>query len=121
MNNPKLDTRHFHKDVPLPYSPSAGSGVLFSSIEIDHLLQSIRHLIQTELTIYYQSHSASEKLLSVQEARHLFHPAISRSTLHRWSREGKVPQHRIGSRVWYKQSELLLALQSLKKYGRSPL
>lgn len=49
-------------------------------------------------------HEAFEPLLSAAEAGRLLqhHPV----TLLRWAREGRVPHHRIGRKVFFRASEL---------------
>ncbi|MCO5238116.1 MAG: hypothetical protein M9933_17800 [Chitinophagaceae bacterium] len=59
----------------------------------------------------------SEKLLSADQARKLFSPEISKPTLIRWTAEGKLICHRIGGRVFYRQSEVMQAVTKLKKYS----
>jgi hypothetical protein len=55
-----------------------------------------------------------EKLLSSTEARHLFNPKISPSTLYRWSRDGVVKKYLVGKKVCYKKSEIVNAAKALK-------
>ena len=38
--------------------------------------------------------------------------SVSKVTIHDWKRKGKVPFHRIGSRVYFKKSEVLESLSS---------
>lgn len=61
-----------------------------------------------------------EKLLSPLEACKIFQPQISRVTLHNWTQQGLIQKHQVGGRVFYKKSEVLSALTSLKKYSRNP-
>jgi hypothetical protein len=57
-----------------------------------------------------------ERLLSASEACKLFIPAISRLTLIRWTKADYLKEHRIGGRVYYKQSEVIDAAKHLQKY-----
>jgi hypothetical protein len=57
-----------------------------------------------------------EVLLSPEEARKLFNPAISKSTLNRWRKAGVVTRHIKGGRVFYKQSEILETAKTKKLY-----
>lgn len=61
----------------------------------------------------------SEKLISRSEARKVFQPQISTVTLDKWTREGRLQSHRLGGRVFYKLSELLNSVQTLKKYKKT--
>lgn len=60
-----------------------------------------------------------EALLSPEEARKVWQPAISKVTLHRWTKEGLVPSHRIGGRVYYKHSELVGAVKEIRPYDHT--
>jgi hypothetical protein len=91
--------------------------VLFSPIPIEELEARFQKIIKEEIYKKDQE-STLEKLLSPEETRKLFTPAVSKVTLHHWAKQGRIKQHRIGSRVFYKYSEVLDSLVHLKKYGR---
>lgn len=57
-----------------------------------------------------------ERLLSPAETCTFFSPPISKMTLNNWSKQGLIPMHRLGGRVFYKRSDILSSLQTLKKY-----
>jgi excisionase family DNA binding protein len=60
----------------------------------------------------------SEKLLTrIQTAKYLH---ISLVTLDKWTKEGILPGYRMGGRKWYKESEILESLESIRaqKYAR---
>jgi len=57
-----------------------------------------------------------ERLLSAGEACKLFVPAISRLTLIRWTKADYLHEHRIGGRVYYRQSEVIEGAKHLEKY-----
>ena len=63
----------------------------------------------------------NDEFLSITQAVKLFNPAISNVTLHRWKKEGVIPAYRMGGRIYYKRSEIMLAAQSVKKYDRNRL
>lgn len=58
----------------------------------------------------------SEKYLSPEEARKMFSPAISPSTLHRWQKKGFVKRHFIGRKVCYRLSEIQESVKTLQPY-----
>ena len=74
-------------------------------------------VLKEEITKKNQE-TALERLLSPEETRKIFAPPVSKVTLHHWAKQGRLKQHRIGSRVFYKYSEVLDSLVQLKKYGR---
>lgn len=57
-----------------------------------------------------------ERLLSPAETCKLFQPCISKVTLAAWTKKDLLTEHRIGGRVFYKQSEILQKVTILKRY-----
>ena len=53
---------------------------------------------------------AEEQLLKRKEVAKLF--SVSLVTINTWMRTGKIPYHRINSRVFFKRSELFDALEN---------
>ena len=95
------------------------STILLSQISLEELesrLESkLQVIIQNELAKIEKNNSL-DKLLSPEETRKMFNPAISKVTLHTWAEQGKLKKHRIGARVYYKYSEVMDSLVHLKKY-----
>jgi hypothetical protein len=91
--------------------------VLFCPIPLEELEARFQKIIQEEISKKDQE-ATLEKLLSPEETRKLFSPAVSKVTLHHWAKQGRIKQHRLGGRVFYKYSEVLDSLVHLKKYGR---
>ncbi len=60
----------------------------------------------------------TEKLLTRPQAAKFLN--ISLVTLDKWTKEGIVPGYRLGGRKWYKESEILESLESIRaqKYAR---
>lgn len=58
-------------------------------------------------------------LLSPAEACKIFNPAISKVTLHSWTKEGFISSHRIGGRIFYKYADVIAAAQRIKKFDRN--
>jgi hypothetical protein len=65
-----------------------------------------------------QEKDLQEKLLSPAETCKLFQPAITKPTLAKWTKEGRLQEYRMNGRVFYKYSEVLQSLTTLKKYKR---
>jgi ACT domain-containing protein len=57
-----------------------------------------------------------EKLLSPEEAMKLFKPEISRTTLYRWEKAGLIVKYSNGRSSYYKYSEIMASLKTVKKY-----
>lgn len=90
--------------------------ILLSTIPLPDLLKQFREIIRQENQA--EQIKQPEKFLSLEEARKVFQPAVGKSTLINWSKDGKIPVHRIAGRVYYKASEILAASQTLKKYRK---
>lgn len=91
--------------------------LILTPVPLDTLLQSFREIIREEIKSE-QTNNLDRKLLSPAEACNIFQPKISKVTLSSWTRQGLIQEHRIGGRVYYKYSELIESLKTLKKYKK---
>lgn len=57
-----------------------------------------------------------ETLLKRKEVAEIF--GVSLVTLNQWMRDGRIPCHRINTRIFFKRTEVMEALSSVKKYRR---
>ncbi len=78
--------------------------IVLISIKKDELEEIIRSAIQTEL-----KKKQEKELISSKELIDWL--GISLSALNAWKREGKIPFHRMGKRIFFKRSEVLQALK----------
>jgi len=92
--------------------------VNFSIIPVDELKSLMQTLIRQEIRAK-QNEELQEKLISPAETCKLFQPQISKVTLNKWTKDGRLQEHRIGGRVFYKYSEVINSLQTLKRYSKS--
>ena len=60
-----------------------------------------------------------EELLKTEDAVKLF--GVSKVTLHKWRKSGILPFHRIASRIYFKKSELIDALNASPRSRRGML
>lgn len=91
--------------------------VILFPVSMDDLLSSIQAMLSAELQ-KQKEFEYNEKLLAPKEACKLFEPKISIVTLAKWTKDGLIPFHRIGGRVYYKTSEVLNSVKSTTKYKR---
>lgn len=70
----------------------------------------------TKALIKAPSKPEEETLLKRKEVAKIF--GVSLVTLNQWMRDGRIPCHRINSRVFFKRTEVMEALNSVKKYSR---
>jgi hypothetical protein len=86
---------------------------VLTPVPLADLLEQFREIVKEEIRAKL---GEEEKLLSPAAACKVFEPAISRQTLHSWTDQGLIPMQKIGSRLFYKQSDIITAGATLKKY-----
>ena len=91
--------------------------VILFPIKLSDFIAQISEAVRKELTVVNELTRAGE-MLSPSESCKLFNPAISRVTLDKWSKDGKIPSNRIGGRVYYKRQDVLDAVKELKRYKK---
>jgi hypothetical protein len=92
------------------------NSILLQEITVEELQQLLGSTIKSgilELHKELQTKNYNEELLSRDETCQFL--KIDSSTLWSWTNKGKVIAHAIGSRRYYKRSELLKSLTLLKK------
>jgi hypothetical protein len=92
--------------------------ITLTTVPVDTLETTLRQIIRSELAASKQK-DVQDQMLSPKEACALFVPAISKTTLAKWTREGSLASYRIGGRVYYKHVEVVTALKELKRYRRN--
>ena len=93
------------------------NNLVLTPVPLEDLLSQFRSIVKEEIQAGQQK-AIGEKLLSPDEARRLFVPAISRVTLQKWTDEGHLKRYDIGARVYYRYNEVIEAAKHLKKYQR---
>jgi len=88
-------------------------GLPASVVELHNKVDTLANKLST---LFQEKEAQTEKLLSAAEACKVFVPAISRLTLIRWTKADLLKEHRIGGRVYYKQSEIIASAIHLQKY-----
>jgi len=87
--------------------------ILLTPIPLDTLMQSFREIIKEEIKAQYLK-DLEEKLLTANDVKELF--AVSTVTIASWTKKGLLIKHPIGGRNFYKNSEVMESLKTLKKY-----
>ena len=88
---------------------------LIVTLKVDDLKNIIDECVANALSKTPQK-SEEEVLLKRIDVARLF--GISLVTLNQWMRDGRILYHRINSRVFFKRTEVMEALNSVKKYSR---
>ena len=91
------------------------ANILLSPVSIADLMANVRDIIRAELR---QQNIAdlSEKLLTAKEAADLLR--VSLVTLWQWEKNGRIAKYSMGGRTYFKYSELMAGLDTLKRYKK---
>ena len=90
---------------------------LFTSIPLADLKDLITNCIKSEFENHKPEPPKDDSLITTNEVVKIL--GVSKPTLHKWKMEGLIPFHRIGTRIRFKKSEVVEAVQTVKKHGRS--
>ena len=93
--------------------------ILLSPIKLTDLAFTIETIVNKAIQDK-QKTDLAERLLSPEETCKLFNPTISKVTLHNWERQGRLKKYRMGGRVFFKYSEIMSGLETLKRYKKTP-
>lgn len=94
--------------------------IILSPIPLDQLTGLLTSIVREEIRAK-NVEDLHEKLLSPEETCKLFVPAISIATLNNYSNQGLVKKHYLGRLTFYKYSEVIDAVKTLKKYSRKSI
>lgn len=92
--------------------------VVLLPVSLENFKAEISSIVRDEIQ-NQQIIELEAKLLAPAEVCKLFQPSISKVTLHKWTKDGRLQEHRIGGRVYYKYSEIMASLKTLKRYKKS--
>lgn len=87
-------------------------------VTLDTLKNILQEVVDNSLQKQTQQ-TIEAGLLSPAETCKIFNPAISKVTLHSWTKDGLIPVHRIGGRIFYKHAEVIEAAKRIKKFDRN--
>lgn len=91
--------------------------IILSQIPLSQIFEGMRVIIREEIKAE-RSAEAINTLINSTEARKLFYPELSKSTLYRWCKDGLINKKRIGGKVVFLKSEIEEAAKSLKLYNK---
>jgi hypothetical protein len=92
--------------------------LFLSSLSPDQLTDLVRNVLREELNRKYDVEQAN-KMLSPEEASHLFIPRVSIQTLRNYEEKGMVIKYRMGRRTYYKYGEIMAAVQRVKRFSHN--
>lgn len=81
----------------------------FTSLERDELEQMIRRAVHKEITRIYAKEEPEELIKAHEACKYLM---ISMVTLYKWIREDKIRAYHLGTRLYFRRSELIESLEA---------
>ena len=91
-----------------------GGQIILNTISPEEMAEMIKPMIIEAIREVLQE--KEEKFLSPADVCKIFVPAISKTTLAAWTKQGLLTEYRIGGRVYYKMSEVVQSVKTLKTY-----
>ena len=88
--------------------------ILFTGITVNDLLLQIEQLIDAKIGVLPKNENKQSGYLSRKEVAALL--KITLQTLHDWTKYGYLKKYKIGSRVLYKKSEVIEALEKVSSF-----
>jgi excisionase family DNA binding protein len=81
--------------------------VLIDCIDIEGLRALIKECVRAEINPLLRKgqESVQEDLISIIEVAAIF--KVSKVTIHKWKREGRIPFHKVKRKLYFKRSEVL--------------
>jgi len=88
--------------------------ILFTGLTVNDLLLQIEQLLDTKFGILPKNEKKQSEYLSRKEVCRML--KITLPTLHDWTKSGYLKAYRMGCRVLYKESEIVLALEKVPSF-----
>lgn len=90
--------------------------IILSPVPFSKLIEALRIVVREEVQAENIAKESS-LLITGNEVRSLFKPAITRPTLTRYVRKGLINEKRIGGRIFYSKGEVMTAISKIKKFS----
>lgn len=90
--------------------------VMFIQVSLDELKQIIRESVNDAIKVNQTTEveRAEDALIKIDVVAKIL--KVSKVTIHKWKKSGRIPFHRISNRIFFKESEIM---ESLKKISGS--
>lgn len=88
------------------------SKIILTGIELNDLFKSIREIVREELSNTLPQETSKDKKLSRKDVKNDF--GICYQTLNSRMKDGTLPYHRIGRKIYFLESELTSALPKIQ-------
>ena len=94
-----------------------GGQIILNTITPEEMAEMIKPMIMDAIREVLQE--KEDRFLSPAEVCKKFEPAISKTTLASWTKQGYLTEYRIGGRVFYKMSEVFKKIKALSRYSNN--
>lgn len=84
--------------------------IILNELSLDDLVSSIREVVRDELETTRRKTISDRGNLTRQEVADLC--KVSLTTVHQWTKEGRLIAYKLGGRVLYKASEVMESLEN---------
>lgn len=89
----------------------------FVTMPIEELESRIRSIVNLEIQNLNNTQSnPPDVLMSIEEVQAYLH--VSKVTIHKWKKKGRIKSYRIGRKIYFKKNELLNSMQSLNNKSK---
>jgi excisionase family DNA binding protein len=84
----------------------------FVTMPIEELESRIRSIIKSEVQKLNNAQSnPPDELMSIEEVQTFLH--VSKVTIHKWKKRGRIKSYRIGRKIYFKKNEILNSMGSV--------
>ena len=88
--------------------------ILFTGLTVNDLLLQIEQLIDAKFSVHPKNENIQSDYLSRKEVAKLL--KITLPTLHDWTKLGYLRAYKMGTRVLYKESEIIQSLEKVQSF-----
>jgi hypothetical protein len=95
--------------------------IILNGLTTEELLSLMGELVSKKVDESFRkvrSEQLEEKFLSPGEVCKLFQPKISRQTLANWTKKGLLKKNVVGHSIFYRYSEVLESIKSIKQLNQ---
>ncbi len=91
---------------------------ILTTIPVDELKNLISEALRYEISQIQipETTLQEDTLIKISDVAELF--KVSKVTIHDWKKKGLIPYHRLSNKIYFKKSEVLAAMKSIKQHSK---
>ena len=94
------------------------NNIILTTIPLEDFKSVMHEIVREELRseasqLKHEAPSTQEELIKIDSAAKLL--GVSKVTIHSWKKKGILPFYRLSNKIYFKKSEVILALQKNKE------